>query len=34
MHDLAHEEILKEIRVPGDRAGAEFYFEKIRDRES
>lgn len=34
MHDLAHTEILKEIRVPGDWAGATFYFEKVRDRES
>lgn len=32
MNDLSHDEILKEIIVPGTWAGADFYFEKVRDR--
>lgn len=32
MNDLSHNEILKEIVVPGTWRDAEFYFEKIRDR--
>ena len=34
MNDLAHDEILAHIDVPADWAGAAFYFEKVRDRES
>jgi xanthine dehydrogenase YagS FAD-binding subunit len=34
MNDLAHNEILKYIEVPGSYAGANFYYEKVTDRES
>lgn len=34
MNDLAHDEVLKFVDVPGTWAGADFYFEKVRDRES
>lgn len=34
MNDLAHNEILKRIVVPGDWAGADFYFEKVTDRDA
>lgn len=34
MNDLAHTDILTEIRVPGDWANAEFYFEKVADRDA
>jgi len=34
MNDLAHDEILKFIEVPGTYAGAEFYYEKVTDRDA
>src|SRR5258706_12554551 len=33
MHVLQQGELLTAIRIPGDWAGATFYFEKIRDRQ-
>ena len=34
MNDLAHDEILTHIEVPSDWRGANFYFEKVRGRDS
>ncbi|WP_336025107.1 FAD binding domain-containing protein [Halobellus salinisoli] len=34
MHDLAHDEILTHIEVPSDWRGENFYFEKVRGRDS
>ena len=34
MNDLAHNEILKYIEVPSSYAGANFYYEKVTDRDS
>jgi len=34
MNDLAHDEVLTHIEVPPTWSGANFYFEKVRDRES
>ncbi len=34
MHDLSHNEVLTEIRVPGTWAGADYYFEKVTDRDA
>ena len=34
MNDLAHDEILTHVEIPETWSGADFYFEKVRDRES
>jgi len=34
MNDLAHDEVLTHVEVPPTWSGADFYFEKVRDRES